>query len=394
MKKSNLLKSNKLTVAFYHFKLRHPRFVMATLVFIIIPLISGLALGYEMKGDVPTSIPTVIVDHDQSDFSRKFTGFVEDSSYFDVIEYADRDQQVQELFDQEQAYAGIIIPENFYKDMQMGKAPKILTLYDGASLTVVTTSKTAMSEILLTTKGAYMMSIFQGKLSVVPEQVMNLVTPIDVNYKFLYNPAKSFRNYLLIGMLASVIQIGIAMQGAERGFENQSQPRRYLDQLKVIGGWSVMSTISILLCLGVQYLFFDMPYRSTALGGVLMTFLFAMCILAMGYIIGNIIPDRTFAIQVSAILVLPTSMLGGYTYPIEGMPAAYVQLAQHIPFYYYGNWIRSLCLKELQFHHLIEPLGFFAKFILAELLIILAVTLFKNWWRKKYKGGMGVTPVV
>ncbi|MHC1721815.1 MAG: hypothetical protein AB9836_01280 [Aminipila sp.] len=92
---------------------------------------------------------------------------------------------------------------------------------------------------------------------------MNMVAPISVNYKFLYNSTKSFRNYLLIGMLASVIQVGIAMQGAERGYENQMNPRTYLGQLKVISGWTLMSTVSIILCLGVQYLFFDMAYRST-----------------------------------------------------------------------------------------------------------------------------------
>lgn len=389
-----MLKSNKLAIAFYNFKLRHPRFVMATLVFIIIPVVSGLALGYEMKADVPTSIPTVIVNHDNSDFSRKFTKFIEDSNYFDVIEYADNDQRIKELMDKDQAFAGIIIPENFYSDMRMGNAPKILTLYDGASLSVVTTCKTAMSEILLTTKAAYMMSIFEGKLSTVPEQVMNMVAPISVNYKFLYNSTKSFRNYLLIGMLASVIQVGIAMQGAERGYENQIGPRTYLNQIKVVSGWSAMSMFSIILCLGIQYLFFDMPYRSTILGGLIMTYLFAMCILNMGYIVGNLVPDRTFAIQVAAILVLPTSVLGGYTYPIEGMPYGYEVFARGIPFFYYGNWIRSLCLKELHLNDLAVPLQYFTKFILAELIIILAITLFKNWWRAKYKDGLGVTPIV
>ncbi|WP_312652306.1 ABC transporter permease [Aminipila sp.] len=389
-----MLKSNKLTVAFYKFKLKHPRFVMATLVFIIIPLVAGLALGYEMKADVPTSIPTVIVNHDNSDFSRKFTGFVEDSNYFDVIEYADNDNRIKKLMDRDKAYAGIIIPMGFYSDMRAGKAPKILTVYDGAALSVVTTSKTAMSEILLTTKAAYMMSIFEGKLSTVPEQVMNMVAPISVNYKFLYNSTKSFRNYLLIGMLASVIQVGIAMQGAERGYENQMNPRTYLNQLKVVSGWTIMSTISIILCLGVQYLFFDMPYRSTVFGGLLMTIMFAMCILNMGYIVGNLVPDRTFAIQVSAILVLPTSILGGYTYPIVAMPEGFQILAQGTPFFYYGNGIRDLCLKQLELHHLMVPLKFFATYILAELLIILAVTIFKNWWRAKYKSGLGVTPIV
>lgn len=391
---NKMRKLNRLEVAYYNFKIRHPKFMMAMLVFFIIPIVSGLVLGYEMKADVPTSIPTVIVDHDHSGFSRDFIGFIENSNYFDIIEYADNDQRIKELMDTNQAFAGIVIPLNFYSDMREGKAPKILTLYDGAALSVVTSSKSAMSEILLTTKGAYMMSMFAGKLSTVPEQVMNMVVPISVNYKFLYNSTKSFRNYLLIGMLATVIQVGIAMQGAERGYENQIKPRTYVNQLKVISGWTIMSTISIILCLGIQYLFFDMPYRSTLLGGILITFMFAMCIVSMGYIIGNLVPDRTFAIQIAAILVLPTSILGGYTYPILAMPQGFQLLAKGIPFYYYGNWARNICLKELELHHLAAPFKFFIIYILIEFIILLAITLFKNWWRAKYKNGLGVTPIV
>lgn len=380
-------KSEKIAIEFYNFKLRHPRFVMGALVFIIIPVISCLALGYEMKADVTTSIPTVIVNHDNSDFSKTFEGFVEDSSYFDVIEYAERDERIKELMDKNQIYAGIIIPEDFYSDMRNGKAPKILTIYDGSALSVVTTSKTAMSEILLTAKGAYMMSVFQGKLNTVPEQVMNFVTPINVNYKFLYNPTKSFRNYLLIGMLVSVIQVGIVMQGAERGYENQIKSRRYGEQLKVVGGWSLMSMVSILLCLGIQIFIFGVPYRSTIVGGLLMTLMYAVCIFAMGYIVGNLVPDRTFSIQIAAILVLPTSILGGYTYPLLGMPEAFQTFAKGLPFYYYGNWIRNLCLKQLEMHHLAVPLKFFLIYIIAELVIIFGITVFKNQWRKKHKRG-------
>lgn len=387
-------KLDRFATAFYDFKVRHPKFMMAILVFFIIPLVSGLALGYEMKADVATSIPTVIVNHDNSDFSRKFVSFIEDSNYFYVTEYADNDERIKELMDKNQAFAGIIIPQNFYNDMKKGKAPKILTVYDGAALAVVTTSKSAMTEILLTTKAAYMMSMFEGKLSVVPEQVMDMVVPINVNYKFLYNSTKSFRNYLLIGMLATIIQVGIAMQGAERGYENQIEPKTYLGQLKVVSGWTLMSTISIITCLGVQYLFFDMPYRSTILGGLIITLMFSMCILSMGYIIGNVVPDRTFAIQIAAILVLPTSILGGYTYPILAMPKGFQILAKGIPFYYYGNWMRNLCLKNLEIHHLAEPVKIFIIYILIELIIIFGITVFKNWWRGKYKNGLGVTPIV
>lgn len=369
---------NKLAEVWYKFKTKHPRFVMCLVVFIIVPVVCSAGIGYEMKADVPLGIPTVVVNHDDSDFSRTFVGFIEDSQYFDIVAYADSDDEIEDAMKRNQAFAGIIIPDGFYEDMRTGKAPKILTVYDGASLLVVTTSKTALSEIMLTAKGAYMMSVFHGKLNTVPEQVMNLVTPIDVNFKFLFNPVKGYRNYLLIGLLVSMIQAGISMQGAERGFETRIEKRGLTEQFKVLAFWTALSTGSIILCLGIQHVFFGMPYRGTVIGGLLLTLIYTACITCFGYIVGMLIPDRTLAIQISAVLVLPTSLFGGYTYPIYGMPDIFKVFAKGLPFYYYGRDIRNLCLKQLQIHHLAESFGFFAVYLVTELLIIAGLFMLRE----------------
>lgn len=382
---------NNLRRAIFDFKTKHPRLIMCLLIFVIVPAVCSLGIGYEMKEDVPVNIPTVIVNHDNSEFSRNFIGFIEESQYFDVVEYADRDDMIEAALKSNRASAGVIIPEGFYQDMRNGKAPKILTVYDGASLLVVTQSKTALSEIMLTAKGAYMMSVFHGKIDAVPEQVMNLVTPIDATFKFLYNPVKGYRNYLLIGLLVSMIQAGISMQGAERGSEARLQKRSLWEQCRVLAAWTVMSTASIILCLGIQYTVFDMPYRGTAIGGLILTLLYTASITCFGYIIGMIIPDRTLAIQISAVLVLPTSLLGGYTYPIYGMPDVFKSIAKGLPFYYYGRDIRNLCLKPLEIHHLSEGLNFFAVYLCIELLIILGIFLIGRALDKRKKTEAEVT---
>ncbi len=362
--------TKNLIIAGYKFKKQHPVLVMTLLVFVIIPVIAGASLGYEMKDDTPTSIPTVMVNHDNSEFSRTFVEIVEDSPYFNIVKHTSQDRDVEEMLRTNKAYAGIIVPQNFYKDLTEGKAPSILTVYDGSSLTVVTTSKTSMSEILLTLKGAYMMKVFEGKQSVVPSQVMGMVNPINVNYKFLFNPTKNFRKYLLIGMLVAVIQVGIAMQGAERGFRQQLDRYGMVEQLKILFGLTILSTLSIILCLGVQYVFFQMPYRGTLSGGLLLTMMFAGATCTFGYLMGRMVPDRVFGIQLSAVLVLPTSILGGYTYPIYGMPAGFAAFAKVLPFYHYGNTIRKLCLGDVEFHHLYGDFRFFAVFIACELVLV------------------------
>ena len=368
----------KFSKWFYGFKARHPRIVMSLLVFGIIPLISSFILGYEMKSDVPTNIPLVLVNHDDSEFSRTFTGFIKDSEYFRIVKYSQNDNDIEEMIKKNEAYAGLIIPKNFYSDMRAGRAPSLITIYDGASLTVVTTSKTSLSEILLTAKAAYMMSVFEGKLGKTPSEVMNYVTPIKVNYKMLFNPTRSFRSYLLVGMLVAVIQVGIAMQGADRAFESKQRGFSLAVEAREILVTCLLSMLSIFICLLCQYFFFGMPYKGSIFALLPLTFLYASSIVLLGFIVGSIIPDRVFALQLSAVMVLPTSIMGGFTYPIYGMPTFFAKLAKFLPFHHYAQDLRHLYLGDMGIKNLMGTFAYFYKFIAVEILI--ATLLHFAWY--------------
>ncbi len=382
-----MLRENPIFLEFYKFKTRHPRLVMTALVFFIIPIFTTAALSYAMKSDVTTYIPTVIVDHDGTQFSRDFSEFVANSEYFNVIDRTESDEVLEEMIKNGDAYAGIIIPENFYSDMISGKAPKILSIYDGSALTVLTTSKSAMSEIVLTVKGAYMKNVFHGKLNATPESVMGYVSPISVDYKVMFNTTKSFRAYLLVGMLVSILQVGMSMQGAERGFESQLRKRTFAEHLKAVGFNVLMSVISLSMILLMEIIFFGLSLKGDLLGGYVLLLLYVVSISGFGYLIGAVVPDRVFAIQIAAVLVLPTTLLCGYTYPIYGMPAGYVFLAKTIPFYHYGNVVRNWILKPVEFRHLLPDIEFFLIYIAVEFVLLIGVYLWQN--RKNNRGIKG-----
>lgn len=369
--------TGKIT-AFTKFKRKHPRLVMAVLVFIIIPVMASVILGYEMKADVAVSIPTVIIDHDNSEFSTSYVRYIEESQYFHVVKYTADYQDMKKMIYEGKAYAGVIIPDNFAEDLLAGKAPKILTLYDGSTMAIIVSSKSAMMETLLTVKAGYMAKVFEGKQSVVPGQLMNQVMPISSTFRILYNPVKSFRDFLLPGLLAAIVQVSIAITGAERGFENQGKRLTNLAHLITVWRWSLVGALSIFLCLSIQWVFFGLPYRGTILGGVLLTLLFSVGITLMGYILGSIFEDRAFCTQISCILVLPTAILGGYTWPVLGMPAAVQYLVKAIPFTYYGEAARSLCLKPMEFRHVMPDIGFMARFIFIEIILFVFVKYIKN----------------
>ncbi len=378
----------KLLIALYKFKKKHPKFVMVTLVFIIVPVVTGSIMGYEMQSDSPVTIPTVIVNHDDSNFSMNFVEYVKQTETFSVTAYADSDEEARLMIKNGEVYAGVIIPKNFYRDMRNGKAPDILLLYDSTQLAVLSVSKTAMSEIMLTLKAGYMKNVFAGKLNVVPEQIMNEVQPVSVSYRNLFNPAKSFRYYLLPGYLCAIIQVGISMFGAERGFEYRKSRSLFLSFVQV-SIWSLFASLAIILCLSVQFIFFDLPYRGSITAGVLLIVLYSYSITCTGYIVGSIVPDRMFSVQLAALLVLPTSILAGYSYPLTAMPEIMQKVAQFLPYTYLSMDIRALCLKDMGLEHIADDLKVLFIYAAVEILIIFAVKLVRGIISEIKGGGAG-----
>lgn len=368
---------------FYRFKKRHPYLVMSVLIYGLVPLVVGLALGYEMHDDSPVHIPTVVVNGDKSQFSRDFINYVDETAYFDIAFQADNTAQAERLIQEGRALAGIIIPEDFYKNLLGGKSPDILLLYDGSQLAVVSVAKMALSEIMLNMNGAYLQKIFAAKLGVMPSELMSQVLPVSVTYQNMFNPTKSFRYYLLPGMLLAILQVGMVMLGAERGYESRRlYARDFGRHLQNLALWSLLATLGMMLCLGVQLVVFGLPYRGTVLGGVLLLAVYSLTITAMGYIVGSVVPERTFAVQLAAILVLPTSVLGGYTYPLTAMPAVYQSIAKLLPYTYLGSDIRSLCLKPMALQHVMPHISFLALYALVEILLLLGIKLLLGWLHK------------
>lgn len=367
-------------------KMRHSKLLVALMIYLIVPLIIGLVLGYEMSGNRIGNIPTVIMDHDRSEFSRTLIDYIAQNDIFDVTTYATSEDQVKKLMDSGKASVGVIIPQGLSADMQKGSGPKVLVMYDGSVMTVASSAKTAMSEILMTVKSAYMMNVLEGKQNVTAPQALNQVQPINATYRTLYNPVKNYRNFFLPGMLIAFMQVGIGVMGLERAQENRTCG--YLKSVRKIGGNGLFGALGLLICLGVQYLFFGLPFKGSLLGLLVLTLLFSLCQTSFGFIMGTMIEDRTFASQATCVLILPASILGGYTFPLMAMPVFFQKLAYLIPLSYYGDAVRSLCLKPLKFHYILPGIGYLLAFLAVEAgLLLLAKAVVRR--HHSFAGGGG-----
>jgi len=340
--------------------------------------------GYTMEAKQIKHIPTVIIDRDNSTISRSITEEIRSNEIFDIVSYSQKDSDIKDYIEQGNAMAGVVIPEGFYKDLQAGKGPNILVLYDASQMSIASAAKSRMTEILLTIKIGYMQDVMEGKLDVLPSESIKAAQPMYFTYRLLNNPTKNYVNFLLPGMLIAIIQVGLIMIGVDRVKEKDEKFKYCI--FKAIC-WGVLGAISIAATLWVQCHFFDMPYKGTLTGGILITIIYSMGVVSFGMLVMQLIPNKLLATQVSAVIVLPSSILGGYTFPLMAMPDFFKNLGSMLPYVHFAEPIRDLILKDISIKYIMGDIIWQLKFLVIVWIALAAVffgkKLAKELWHKR-----------
>lgn len=349
--------------------------IVSVMLLLIIPAISSYALGYTYSEHVVKNVPTMIVDHDDSTLSKNFITQINTNEVFNVVNYSENDNDVKNSMDEGKVVVGIIIPANFAKDLNDGKAPKIMICYDGSQMSAVSASKTRIAEILGTIKVSYLMKIGEGKLGIMPQEIKNNIIPIQTDSVFLGNSARSTANFLLQGMLIGIAQIGIISLGALIVKEKENY--FFLLIKSIIFG--LIGSISIFLLMFIQYKYFQMPYRGSVKAAIALTITFSITMINLGILFRLIIKNKLEAVSSSSLMASSFVLLSGYTFPLMAAPEMFKKLSKIIPFLYYGIPMRDLSLLGLNFNNLY----YLIKYMIFTWIIMLVILLIKSILKKR-----------
>ena len=132
-----------------------------------------------------------------------------------------------------------------------------------------------------------------------------------------------------------------------------------------------------IFCLLVAVYWFEVPFRGSLATLAVTTALFAVVVLGIGYLLSVRIRSQLGASQVALILtLLPTTMLSGYTFPIDQMPAAVQAVTFLVYARYYVSILRDVFLKGSPIEDLAAPV--LALVIFTAAIGYLAATAFRK----------------
>ncbi len=299
-------------------------------------------------------MPMAVADMSSDVESRGLIEALELSGYFDAKMYVEDEEAVVRAIDEEMAKAGVVIPPDFAGQVERGTA-QVLIIFDGSeSLTVQTGYSAAMAiaqarsvELLMQKAGqvGQSMSLLGGAGAL----------PISASTRVLYNPDLDGLIFMVPGIAAVLLQILTVAQVAMAVVREQElgtleqllvTPVRPIELIisKIVPNifLTVVDTVIIVL-VGVYW--FDVPFQGSPWLFAWLSLLFIVSGLGLGLLISTVTQTQEQAQQLTAVLVILTTMLTGMFYPRATMPPVVRAVGDLIPATYFTRIARGIITK-------------------------------------------------
>lgn len=348
-------------------------------VLFIIPILTILLIGVELSKEVIKNIPIAIIDYDNSTFSRQLIDAFNQNETFIVKYYPVNHEHLENLLKNSHARMGMIIPKNFYNDIMLLKSPTILMIYDGSHMSITSSAKARATEILLTYKAGATINQLNSRLNLSYEQAFNIAQAFQFSNRMLYNPNKSFKDFLAPILLPGSIQAALALTATLSINHNiflKTQKKRMGYSFGKTLFYSICGTLSFMICIILQVFILDITFRGSLLSALVLSLGLSFAVSAFCVLISVLFKKRIIALITGAVLFIPNSVMAGSTWPLISMPIGYQGFAKIMPFAHYANNIRNIYLKGSSISAMVKDIIYLFAFGIVVTLLTELVVLF------------------
>jgi len=357
---------------------RDPRSLMIAL---LIPVLQMFLLGYGISLDVK-QIPLCTYDREDSQTSQDLLRQFSASRYFSLQVQATSYADVARSLDHGRCSVAIIIPSGFSKSMADTGQGVVQALLDATDTNTASLAAGYATAVVTSYSAQVQLESIQRRGGSVPT-----LTPVEVRARVWFNEDLVSRNFIIPGVVALVMAIVGAQLSSltiarewERGTMELlvSTPIEPMElMLGKLLPYFFIGMIDACICLALAVFWFEVPFRGTLSALFFTTGLFLTVVLCIGYYVSVSIRSQVGASQVALLLtMLPTTLLSGFTFPIDQMPAAVQAVTYIVSGRYYVTILKALFLKGAPWGELLLPILCLALY--AAVMVLLAARAFRK----------------
>ncbi len=357
---------------------RDPRSLMIAL---LLPLMQMFMFGYGVSLDVQR-IPLCVLDQEASQQSRDLIARFAASRYFSLVRALDGQRDIAPGLDDGSCRIVLVIPADFSRSLNDTGAGRLQALLDGTDSNTANIAANYAKAVVSAFSIALQLETVQRKGGV-PQSL----TPVDVEARVWFNEELESRNFIVPGIVALVMAIVGAQLTSltiarewERGtmellISTPVQPMELM--IGKLLPYFCVGLADAAICLALAVFWFDVPFRGTVATLFFTTSLFLLVVLSIGYIVSVSIRSQVGASQIALLLtMLPTTLLSGFAFPIDQMPALVQGVTFLVSARYYILILKAVFLKGSGLTALALPILCLALYALV--LVVLAARAFRK----------------
>ncbi|ACQ92017.1 ABC-2 type transporter [Tolumonas auensis DSM 9187] len=311
-----------------------------------IPLIQLILFGFAINGD-PKHLPTVIVAHEQTPFTRAIVQGLENSGYFQLVATDLGEAEADHWLEEGDAQFAVVIPAGFAKKLQRGERPQLLVAADATDPSATANAIGALQQL----SQQWLQHELTGTLSALNGKAQ----PYEVVIQRRFNPEGLTQYNIVPGLMGVILTMTMIMMTAlavtrevERGtMENLlATPVRPLEvMLGKILPYVLIGFVQVAVILIVAELLFEVPFIGPGSWLLLGILVFIAANLSIGITISSVARNQTQAMQMTFFFFLPSMLLSGFMFPFRGMPFWAQQIGELLPLTHFIRLIRGIMLK-------------------------------------------------
>ena len=312
---------------------------------LILPVIVFAFLGYIYKKGGLRDVPVAVIDLDKTELSRTVINFIDASPYLKVDAVLNSETEPNKLLQEGKVFAVYVLPKGFEKPILKGESQKLTVFVNGTNIIHGNIIYAATAKIAMTiTGGALIKKLMEKGISY--DQAMNIVLPIKVHTKPLYNPVYNYLHYLVPGLM-TVLFFMIVFFVSTRSINLEFAQESWPELVKLAGGnpflifWSkafailTLSFSIIILIFGIFFPLFGIPVNGVMYKVILWMVFATLPNIFLGMALSSIVLKETLAMDIAFFYNSPAFVFSGFTFPVFGMPLLNSTYAEILPFTYF-----------------------------------------------------------
>ncbi|MBU0914834.1 MAG: ABC transporter permease [Gammaproteobacteria bacterium] len=307
-----------------------------------------IVFGYAINPD-PRHIPTVVVDHDKSEFSRLYKAALQQSVYLEIDPRQLTSDQASEMLRKAQTSVVVEIPPDFTRNLMRGLPAQILVEADATDPVSLNGAITSTGEVARQTAAhLFRKDGIEATFTGEPK--------LEVRVQRRFNPQGEQTFFIIPGLVGMILNVSLLVMTAMSITKEKEQGSMEFLLVTPTEPWEMIigkiiptflvGVVQVSIILAIAFLLFKLPLTGDPLALIALLLAYGITTLSVGILISTAAMSQMQAMQLSFFYFLPSILLSGFMFPYSGMPQWAQVISQGLPLTYFVRGSRGVFLKE------------------------------------------------